>query len=113
MQALPTDTNSIVGNEHTEPLRVWIEHEDGSIARGSIEVLSKDGALVRLTGASFGAPGEELAVRIAFSRKAPTLAARARVLWVRSSGETTECELAWTHSGPQRNQLAMVVASLR
>jgi hypothetical protein len=112
MQALPTDTKSLVGNELKEPLRVWIEHDDGSIARGSIEVLSKDGALVRLTDASFGAPGEELAVRIAFSRKSPTLAARARVLWFRASGDVTECELAWTHSDAQREQLAKVVASL-
>jgi len=91
---------------------VWIEHDDGSIARGLIAVLSVDGALVWLRGAGAVMAGHEVAVRIAFSRSAPTLAARGRVKWVRRIDETAECELEWTHQGWEREQLAMIVASL-
>jgi len=112
MQALETDTNSFSGTERTDPVRVWIENEEGSIARGLVEVLSANGALVRLTGAAPAASGNDVTVRIAFSRDSPTLRAAARVLWIRPAGEMSECELEWTHLGPEREQLARLVASL-
>jgi hypothetical protein len=112
MHALAAETNSHSRIGQDEPLMVWIEHEDGSIARGLIAVLSSDGALVWLRGAEAVIAGREVAVRIAFSRSAPTLAARAAVKWVRRIDETAECELEWTHQGHERDQLAMLVASL-
>jgi hypothetical protein len=112
MQALAAVTRPHSGIEQGEPLMVWIEHEDGTIARGLIAVLSVDNALVWLRGAASIVAGHDVAVRIAFSRSAPTLAARARVKWVRRIDETAECELEWTHQGFERDQLSMIVASL-
>jgi hypothetical protein len=111
MLALEIDTHCSPCTEPGgDPVRVWIENGDGSIARGLVEVLSVDGAFVRLTAAASVASGDDVAVRIAFSRSSPTLGAAARVVWIRS-GETPECELQWTHSGYAREQLATLVAS--
>jgi hypothetical protein len=110
MHALATDTQGHVGHEPEEPTRVWIDLKDGSIARGLIVALSKDGAVVRLVDPSPVAAGEVVAVRLSFSRNTPTLDARARVRRVRASEENTDCELEWTHSGPERDALARLVA---
>src|SRR5262245_24047008 len=111
MQASATDASSRINDESNEPIRVWIEHEDGSIARGLIERLSGDGALVRLLGEAPMVEGDVVAVRIAYSRRAPTLAATARVSAVLQSREEAHCTLAWTHSGREREQLARLQTS--
>ena len=112
MFALETGLGGYAGAEPEEPIRVWIERGDGSITRGLVGVLSEDGASIQLTGPASVAAGDDVAVRIAVSRNSPTLGAVARVLSVRSSGAAPECELEWTHSGPERGQLAALVASL-
>jgi hypothetical protein len=112
MHALEPDPNSSAGAEPEEPVRVWIENRDGSIARGLVEVLSENGALVRLVGEAWVTSGDQVTVRIAVNRTSPTLGGAARVRWVRSEGDTPECELEWTHSGPERDQLAYLVVSL-
>jgi hypothetical protein len=112
MQTLETDTGGFVGAERVEPVRVWIESDDGSIARGLVDVLSEDGAFLRLAGTALLAAGDDVSVRIAFSMSSPTLGAAARVLWIRPAGEESECEVEWTHSGPERERLASLVASL-
>ena len=111
MQAVQTEAARAAGPDTTESVRVWIEDGRGSIARGLIEVISEDRAFVRLTeGASLGS-GDEVAVRLSFDRSSPTLAATARVLWLRADGETWEAELEWTHTGPERARLASLVAA--
>jgi PilZ domain-containing protein len=112
MQVAETESTGFVQSHVDEPVRVWIESGDGAIARGLADVLSEDGAVVRLAGAPSVAPGDEVAVRIAFGRTSPTLAATARILWIRSANEGAEYELEWTHSGPERESLASYVASL-
>jgi hypothetical protein len=114
MQASAADmhTDSVADTEREEPIRIWVESGDGSISRGLIDLLSTDGACVRLISAAPLRLGKDVAVRISFSRSTPTLGASARVLRLRPSGEITECELEWTHSGPGREQLALRVASL-
>ena len=112
MQALEADADRFPATGSGEPVRVWIENGDGSIARGLVEVISEDGACIRLTEDASVARGEAVAVRISFDRESPTLAATARVLSVRSNGETSECELAWTHTGPERVRLGALVAGL-
>lgn len=77
-----------------------------------MQVLSQDGAFVKLAGPASFASGDDVAVRIAFSRNSPTLGAAARVVSVRPAGEPSECELEWTHSGSERQQLASLVLSL-
>ncbi|HWW94621.1 MAG TPA: PilZ domain-containing protein [Vicinamibacteria bacterium] len=112
MFALETGLGGFGRAEPEEPIRVWIERGDGSITRGLVEVLSEDGASIQLTGPASVAAGDDVAVRIAVSKDSPTLGAVARVLSVRTSGATPECELEWTNSGPDRGALAALVASL-
>jgi hypothetical protein len=111
MQQLATGTN--MGKLPEEPVRVWIENGDGAIARGLLQELSVRGAFVRLIGTTLVTSGNNVTVRIAFSSSAPTLGASARVRLVRPVGDAAECELEWTHSGPEREQLAMLVSSFR
>jgi len=112
MQALGTDATSVIGGDAQEPVRVWIENGEGLISRGLVEVLSESGAVVRLIGAASVSSGDEATVRIAVNRTAPVMGGTARVRWVRPAGETSECELEWTHSGPEREQLAWLILAL-
>ena len=112
MQGLQAETTPSAGAEPVESVRVWIEDGRGSIARGLVEVISEDRAFVRLTEAATVGSGDEVAVRLSFDRSSPTLAATARVLWIRADGETWECELEWTHSGEERARLGSLIAAL-
>jgi hypothetical protein len=94
-----------------DTVRVWIESDDGSIARGLVEVLSEDGAFIQVTDAGSFDTGAEVAVRLSCSANSPTLALAARVLWVLSRDETTECELEWM-PGSDRARLARIIAVL-
>ena len=111
MQAVQTEASRPAGPDPAESARVWIEDGRGSIARGLVEVISEDRAFIRLSeGAELGS-GDDVAVRLSFDRSSPTLAATARVLSVRPEGETWECEIEWTHTGPERARLASLVAA--
>lgn len=112
MQASQAETPHPAGADSAESVRVWIEDGCGSIARGLVEVISEDRAFVRLTEAASVGSGDEVAVRLSFDRSSPTLGAAARVLWIRSEDETWECELEWTHSGPERARLGALIAAL-
>jgi hypothetical protein len=113
MRASAIATGAYSGHEAHEPIRVWIESADGAIARGTVDVLSADEAVVRLADGEWLSAGWDVAVRLATSRTAPTLAARARVTRVRpTEASSAVCEIAWTHAGADREQLAMLVASL-
>ena len=90
---------------------VWLESERGPITRGVVELLSSEGAHVRLIGTTSIEPDDELEVRLSFDRDSPILGATARVLWIQESDDVTECELEWTHSGPQREQLESMIAA--
>jgi hypothetical protein len=94
-----------------ETARVWIESEDGSIARGVVQVLSEVGALVELTDVASVDAGAEVAVRLSVDPDTPTLGLPARVLWVLAKGEASECELEWK-PGPERARLEPVIAAL-
>ena len=91
--------------------RVWLESETGPIARGVVQLVSAEGAHIRLIGTTSIEPDDVLDVRLSFDRDSPTLGATARVLWVQESDDVTECELEWTHSGPQREQLESMIAA--
>ena len=112
MQAVEMDAGGVARVEVEDPMRIWIECEDGSIIRGTIEILSDEGASVRLVGPGCLDPDAPVSVRIAPSRSAPILLGSARVLWVHTSGEAPECELEWTHAGSDRDQLSLLVSSL-
>ena len=112
MQAVQTEAARAARPDPAESVRVWIEDGRGSIARGLIEVISEDRAFVRLTEAASLDSGDDVAVRLSFDRNSPTLAATARVLWLRADGETWQGEIEWTHTGPERARLATQVAAL-
>jgi hypothetical protein len=112
MQALAMDTDSFGDHEGEEPIRIWIDDGEGSIARGLVEVLSESGGVIRLVDAAPIAPGDDVVVRIAVNRRSPTLGGSARVRRVHSDRDAWECELEWTHSGPDRDQLDSLVAWL-
>jgi hypothetical protein len=111
MWALETVMEHSVEVAPRDTVRVWIESEDGSIARGVVEVLSEDGGFIRLTDVTALDTGAEVAVRLSCGANSPTLALAARVLWVLSRDETTECELEWM-PGPDRARLARIIAEL-
>jgi hypothetical protein len=111
MQTGQTDSAREVGPDPAESVRVWIEDGRGAIARGVVDVISEDRAFVRLTDPAELGSGDGVAVRLSFDRDSPSLAATARVLWLRPDGETWEGELEWTHVGPERVRLASLVAA--
>jgi hypothetical protein len=112
MPVLATTDYSQAVPEREEP-RIWIEHGDGSIARGKITVMGADTAIVWVAGASSIKPGDAVAVRVALRRDARTLGGSARVVTVRGVADGAECELRWTHSGPERDELKLAAAALR
>jgi hypothetical protein len=112
MQAMEIERESLGRTEPRQAIRVWIENEEGSITRGLLEALTDDGAFIRLTPPAAVAPGDAVAVRIAFDARTPTLAAAGRVLRLGPQGDGLACQLEWTHSGRERERLAAFVAAL-
>lgn len=75
---------------------VWIENRDGTIVRGTAESVSANGAHVRLVGTPRFGEGEGVALRMSVHPGSPTVAATARVSWIRSDDGPAECGLEWT-----------------
>jgi hypothetical protein len=90
---------------------VWLENARGPIARGMVALLSAEGAHIRLIGHASIEPGDEIDVRLSLDRESPILAATGRILWTQEEDDAIECELEWTHSGPQREQLETLIAA--
>lgn len=78
------------------PMAVWIEDDDGTIVRGVTESVTADGARVRLSTEPSFDRGAGVALRICLDPESPTVAATARVSWVRSGGGQAECGLEWS-----------------
>lgn len=78
---------------------VWIEDGDGTIVRGTAESLTAGGLQVRLAGPPRFGTGAGVALRISLDPESPTVAATARVRWVRTDGREAECGLEWTSLG--------------
>ena len=102
------ETMSMARPDPDEPM-AWIENGRGPIARGVIGRLSSQGAHVRIVGESSLEPGDDVELRLSFDRDEPTLAATARVVFTQEAEEGSECELEWTHSGPEREQLDALI----
>ena len=108
--ATPVETMSTASTGPGGPM-VWLESGRGPIARGAALLLTPQGARVRLMGDASVEPGDHVELRLGFEPGAPTLAATARVLLTREANDTIECELEWTHSGPEREQLEAAIAA--
>ena len=89
----------------------WLENGEGPIARGSVTLLSQEGAHVRMLEIGSIEPGDEVEVRLRLDRDTPSVAATGRVLWTEESNDTVECELEWTHTGPARTRLEQLIAA--
>ena len=79
---------------------VWVEDHDGTIVRGLAETVTAGGARIRLSSMPGFGQGAGVALRICFDPESPTVAATARVSWVRSESGTPECGVEWT--GPHQ-----------
>jgi hypothetical protein len=110
MQVVP-ETSPFPGTNPSGPVLMWLENGHGAIARGAAEDLSKERARIRLTDAGTLAPGDEVAVRLSFDSDRDTVAAAGRVLTVLANGESRVCELEWTNTGAEREQLELLIAA--
>jgi hypothetical protein len=81
-------------------LPVWIEDDDGTITRGVAESVSRGGARVRLAAPPSFGQGKGVALRLALDPESPTVAATAKVSWVRAESGEAECGLVWTSLQP-------------
>ena len=75
---------------------VWVEDHDGTIVRGLAETVTAGGARIRLSSIPGFGQGAGVALRICFDPESPTVAATARVSWVRSESGAPECGVEWT-----------------
>jgi hypothetical protein len=98
---------SVVASEgHThQEVMVCIEDGEGAIARGVAESVTASGARVRLAEQPGFTQGAEVALRLCFERNAPTVAATARVSFLRAEGALVECGLEWTAPAQQRKAM--------
>jgi hypothetical protein len=78
------------------PLAVWIEDGQGAIVRGLAESVTRGGAHIRLSAKPGFGMGTGVTLRICFDPECPTVAASARVSWIRSEGGQDECGVEWT-----------------
>jgi hypothetical protein len=108
MQGVP-QTSFVPGSDPPGPVMMWLEKGEGGIARGTAVALSRERASVRLTETASLAPGDDVAVRLSFDRNTDTVAGAGRVLTMRANGEAPVCELEWTHTGPEREQLESLI----
>ena len=110
MQVVP-ETSPFPGPGPSGPVLVWLESGRGPIARGTAEHLSRERARIRLAEASTLAPGDQVAVRLSFDRDTDTVAAAGLVSSVWENDDTSVCELEWTHSGREREQLEFLIGA--
>jgi len=94
--------NAVASGRH--PM-VWIEDDASHIARGQADSVTYEGFHVNLPEPPAFHQGDEVAVRLAFERGAPTFATTARVAWVRPGAVLTECSLMWSASPAERKAL--------
>jgi hypothetical protein len=84
------------GNPVDRPVAVWIEDGDGTIVRGMAESVTAGGARIRLASEPGFGQGAGVALRLCSDPHSPTVAATARVSWVRSESGEAECGVEWT-----------------
>ena len=84
---------------------VWIEDDTSHISRGQADSLTREGFHVNLAETPAFHQGDQVAVRLAFERGAPSFATTARVTEVRTGAGLTECSLMWSVSPAERKAL--------
>jgi hypothetical protein len=77
-------------------MSVWIEDREGRVVRGLADSVTAGGARIRLSAMPGFGQGAGVALRICLDPETPTVAATARVSWVRSESGEPECAVEWT-----------------
>jgi Tfp pilus assembly protein PilZ len=93
-----------------EPVSVAIETETNPLTEGVVADISKGGACV-CTDAALGL-GEDVLLRVSIARQQP-LPASGRVVW--KGGNDTSARrygIQWTHAGPPRVRLEILIGTL-
>ena len=90
---------------------VWIEDAASRISRGQADSVTREGLHVNLAEAPAFGQGDEVAVRLALERGAPTVATTARVAWVRTGTASAECSLQWSAPPAERKALEAWIAT--
>ena len=110
---MPAGGGAVPGRSHTVAAIVWIEDRASRISRGQAAAVTSEGLQVSLPEPPSFARGDEVAVRLAFERGAPTVALTARVALADAAAGGVECGLVW-NAPPERAQGArrLALASL-
>ena len=97
--------NAVVTDSQGVSALVWIEDGASRIARGQADAITSEGLHVKLAETPAFGQGDEVAVRLAFERGAPTVATTARVAWLRGTADQAECALRWSAPPEERTAL--------
>ena len=81
-----------------QSMPAWIEDAEGTIFRGVAESVTAEGARIRLPVDPGLEEGTPVALRLSLDPERPTVAATARVSWLRSEGDSMECGFEWTET---------------
>ena len=84
---------------------VWIEDDASHITRAQADSLTREGLHINLVEPPDFHQGDQVAVRLAFERGAPSFATTARVTSIRPGAFLTECSLMWVVSPAERKAL--------
>ena len=101
---MPSGNGAVSGGSKAVAI-VWIEDRASRISRGEAEWVSAEGLRVRLSDTAGLGPGEDVNVRIARDRGAPTVATTARVTQVSAGASGVECSLVWSAPQSERREL--------
>jgi Tfp pilus assembly protein PilZ len=94
-----------------QPLKVAIESEKGAPTVGVVADISDGGACV-WTNAALG-PGDDVLLRLSTARQ-EQLPATGRVVWKGGNGTgVSRYGIEWTHAGPPRVRLRLLIGTLR
>lgn len=94
-----------------EPVEVAIESEANPVTPGVVADISKGGACV-CTEAALGV-GDDVLLRLNIARQEP-VPASGRVVWKGGNGTGAHrYGIEWTHGGPPRVRLELLISTLR
>ena len=101
---MPMGNGAVSGSSKAAAI-VWIEDRASRISRGEAESVTAEGLRVRLAEPPGFTQGDEVNVRIARERGAPTLATTARVTQIQAGAAGVECSLVWSAPRGERREL--------
>jgi hypothetical protein len=89
---------------------VWVEDRSGTIVRGRADSVTESGLVVHLAERPPFESGDDVALRISFEPDAPTVATKARAVWIREGTSALDCGLEWNPTAEERAALDVWLA---